>query len=227
MDVSIVVPLFNEESRMDKFLASLKEHGKNRWEVILVNDGSTDKTLEKLQRFEMPNKKIISYRKNMGKGFAVKKGIMAADGDYVVFIDADGSIHPSQIKNMLRQLKRYDVVIGTRTSQQSKVVQPFFREFIGVAFNKYTNLLFDIDTDDTLCGFKGFRRDAAKFLFGNLISRKWVFDVELLYKIKKKGYSLCKIPIVWVYKSNSRIRFLDPIKIAINLLYLRFKLIKW
>ncbi len=228
MDVSIVVPLFNEESRMDKFLASLKEHSKNRWEVILVNDGSTDKTLEKLQRLKIPNKKIISYKKNMGKGFAVKKGVNAAKGDYVIFIDADGSIHPSQIKDMLRELKKYDVVIGSRASNHSKVMQqPFFREFIGIIFNKYTNLLFNVDTDDSLCGFKGFRRDAAKSLFGNLISRRWVFDVELLYKIKKNGYSLYKMPIVWVYKSNSKMELFDPVKIAINLLYLRLRLIKW
>jgi len=197
MKTSIIVPVYNEELRIKPFLNELGHNLNPSWEIIFVNDGSNDNTLSILKGFKVRNKKIISYKKNKGKGFAVKTGVMAAKGDFIIFIDADGSIDPSHIETLLNKLKKYDVVVGTRASKQSEVKQDFLRKIIGITFNHYVNLLFHTDIKDNLCGFKGFRKNTAKHLFKNLLSKRWIFDVELFYKIKKQNLSLYEMPIKW------------------------------
>jgi dolichyl-phosphate beta-glucosyltransferase len=226
MKASVIVPVYNEESRIKPFLNELKHNSKSDWEVIFVDDGSNDNTLDILKKFEIINKRIISYKKNKGKGFAVKTGVMAAKGDYIIFIDADGSIHTSQIDSMLEYLKRYEVVVGTRASKDSKVKQSFLRKIIGITFNIYVNLLYNVKIKDNLCGFKGFRSDVAKKLFTNLLSERWIFDVELFYKIREEKISLYQMPIEWKYRPNSKMKFIDPFKMAFELLFLRLKLLK-
>lgn len=224
MDASIIVPVYNEESRIKPFLSELKQFAKPRWEIIFVDDGSVDGTLSILKKFKIANKKIISYKKNKGKGFAVKKGVMAADGKYIIFIDADGSIHPSQISLMLEYLPKYEVVVGTRASDESKVKAPFIRKALGSIFNAYVNILYNTKIKDNLCGFKGFRRSAAKRLFRSLLSERWIFDVELFYKIRKEKISLYEMPIRWVHKRDSKMSMIDPLRIAYELLKLRARI---
>lgn len=226
MKVSIIVPVYNEESRINPFLKDLRANLKPDWEVIFVDDGSDDNTLNILKKFEVTNKRIISYKNNRGKGFAVKTGVMVAKGDYVIFIDADGSIHPIQINSMLEYLKKYEVVVGTRASKDSEVKQPFLRKMIGVAFNMCVNFLYNIKIKDNLCGFKGFRKDIAKKLFSSLSSKRWIFDVELFYKIRKEDFSLYQIPIKWEHKKNSRISFTDPFKMGWELIVLKINIFK-
>lgn len=226
MQASIIVPFYNEELRMRPFLGALSKYNSHSWEFIFVNDGSKDQTLKILKEYYFYNKKIISYRNNKGKGYAVKSGVIAAKGKYIIFIDADGSINPSQINKMLNYLKKYDIVAGTRTTGKSEVEVPFFRKFIGVVFNKYANFLFNINVGDTLCGFKGFRREVAKNLFENLMDKRWIFDVELFYKIRKNNSSLYFMPIKWVYKDKSKMTIIDVVKIAVTMFMLRFKLAK-
>lgn len=226
MQASIIVPFYNEELRTRPFLDVLLDYDNPKWEFLFVNDGSTDATLQILNEYKFINKKIISYKKNRGKGYAIKSGVSAAKGRYIIFIDADGSIHPSQIKNMLQHLKKYDAVVGTRTSKKSHVEVPFFRKLTGIAFNRYANLLFGINVEDTLCGFKGFKGEAAKTLFRNLIDNRWIFDVEVFYKIRKNNYSLCLMPIKWTYRDKSKMTIADVVRIAVTMLILRIKLIK-
>ena len=224
MDASIIIPVYNEESRIKPFLSELKPIIKPGWEAIFVDDGSVDGTLKMLKKFKIANKRIISYKKNRGKGFAVKKGVMAANGKYIIFIDADGSIHPSQIGLMLEYLSKYQVVVGTRASNESKVKAPFIRKLLGTIFNAYVNFIYNVKIKDNLCGFKGFQRSAAKSLFKNLLSERWIFDVELFYKIRKQGMSLYEMPIKWVHKRNSKMSIVDPLRIAYELLKLRARI---
>ncbi len=225
--ISIVVPAYNEEDRIEPFLDDLFESCKdlNR-EIIFVNDGSTDNTLKIIKDVSKGKKKteIISYKKNKGKGAAVRKGVLASNGDKIVFIDADGSIHPRQIKKMGELLDNYEVVVGSRAHKKSDVTQPGLRKLTGICFNTYANILFNIRVDDTLCGFKGFKADVGKNLFGKLKSSGWTFDVELFYLIRKKGYSMYEMPIKWVHKEKSKMNILDPVKMAYELLSLRLKI---
>lgn len=226
MKVSIIIPLYNEESRIKPFLRELKHDVKPDWEVIFVDDGSDDGALNILKKFEVANKRIISYKHNRGKGFAVKTGVMAARGSYIIFIDADGSISTSQIDSMLNFLKKYDVVVGTRASKESEVKSTFLRKIMGRVFNMYVNFLYNIKINDNLCGFKGFKGDVAKKLFSSLLSERWIFDVELFYKIKKQGFSLYQLPIKWEHRENGKISFTDPFKMVLELILLKINIFK-
>lgn len=228
MKLSIIVPAYNEEKRIVPFIASLLEFSKGLrdYEIIFVNDGSRDNTLGVIRSFTKGNKnvKIISYVHNKGKAGALKEGVKLASGDKILFIDADGSIPPHEIKNMVAKLDDYDVVVGDRHSKKSKIDQSVLRLFTGNCFNAYVNLLFRLNVPDNLCGFKGFRKKIAKKLFGELISKRWIFDVELFYRIKRHGYSIYFLPVRWINKKGSKIGIFDPLKMALQLLDLRKKL---
>ena len=226
MKVSIVVPCYNEENRIKPFLTSLIQFSKDNlksYEIIVVNDGSKDKTLDVLKEFSK-DIKLVSYDKNKGKGGAVREGILSSMGEKVLFIDADGSIQPDEIPKMLEKLDSYDVVVGDRASKDSDVNAIALRNITGKLFNFYVNVLFGYKTWDNLCGFKGFKKEIAKDLFTDLIAYGWIFDVELFYKIHKKNYTLYKLPIKWVHKGDSKIKLLDPFKMFFQLIKLRMKL---
>jgi dolichyl-phosphate beta-glucosyltransferase len=230
INVSVIVPLYNEESRSKHFLPELLSFCRKNlgsYEVLLVNDGSTDNTLGFISSFAKKDRhvKVVSYFPNRGKANAVKVGVFVSRGEKVLFIDADGSIQPDEIPGMVSKLDSYDVVVGTRSSPKSRVVQPPLRKMVGMTFNTYVNILFAVNVKDTLCGFKGFKREAALYLFRKLISGRWIFDVELFYRIRKQRYSLYQMPIFWVHKEGSRFKLFDPLKMALELLKLRFQLL--
>ena len=231
MENSIIVPAYNEEKRITNFLDDLlkfSESNLKNYEIIFVDDGSTDNTLKVIKN-KIKNKehiKIISYAKNQGKGEAVRRGVLAANGEKILFIDADGSIHPNQIPILLEKLGNYDVVVGDRSSKESKIKITFLRKATGVLFNIYVKRLFHTETRDNLCGFKGFKKKVAKDLFSDLISKRWLFDVELFYKIKKRKYSLYKLPFEWEYRGESKIGIFEPFKMLFQLILLRLRLNK-
>ena len=229
MNFSIVVPLYNEEKRITPFLNELLKliNLENQLkEVIFVNDGSTDKSEKKLNLFKKKSKKIkiISLRKNKGKADALKEGILISKGDYIIFIDADNSINPLQIQNMVPFFGKYDVIVGSRSHKNSKVFQPLLRKLTSSLFNPYVNFLFHTNIEDHLIGFKAFRKDIAKNIFKSIISKRWIFDVEIFFKLRKEGYTIKEIPIIWVHKDNSKMSILDPIKMALELFELRFRI---
>lgn len=227
--ISIIVPMYNEENRIEHFLSQLKNFIKSYSEdckIILVNDGSTDNTLNVVNELSknQTNIKIISYSKNRGKGAAVRKGIISSNGDFIIFIDADGSITPDQIYGMVEKLRKFDVVVGNRSLKDSKTQYTPLRNFFGFSFNFISKILFTTQINDHLCGFKGFKKDVAKELFKNLISKGWLFDVELFYKIRKAKFSLYELPIIWVYKPESKMKLYYPIFLFFELFKLRVKL---
>ncbi|MFX1324436.1 MAG: hypothetical protein ACFE8N_05735, partial [Promethearchaeota archaeon] len=140
---------------------------------------------------------------------------------------ADGSTPPEEIENMLGNYKEhnYDIIIGTRIDETSRIEnpQPISRKFLILIFNLYSNMLFHLHIDDLLCGFKGFKKEVAMHLFQNLQSYRWEFDVEILYKARKSGYSLYQIPIKWKHEEGSKIKKTDPLFIFLNLFKLRLK----
>ena len=230
MKVSVVVPVYNEENRIYPFIADLDRYTKTiaDMEVIFVNDGSSDGTIDILKKYAAHhrNTRIVSYSKNRGKGYAVKQGVAAATGEKIIFIDADNATRPNEITKMADLLDKFDVVVGDRTHPKSYVAQPSLRQATGKLFNFYANTLFGINVRDNLCGFKGFNRAAAKQLFRGMVSDRWIFDIELFYKIRKSGMSLGHMPIKWEHKEGTKIKFLDPFRMFFQLLFLRIKLIR-
>ncbi len=227
MDVSIIVPAYNEERRIGRFMSALSDFCKRKltgkYEIIVVDDGSKDGTLEMLRHFERRDKhlRVMTYPVNEGKGYAVRKGILDAKGEKIVFIDADGSTMPQEILSMLKWLDKYDVVVGNRRDKKSKIITSKYRKLTQIIFNLFAMILFRSDVDDNLCGFKGFRRKAARDLFRELHDNGWIFDVEIFYKIRKRKYSLKKIPICWTHIGESKIKPFDPLRMFLKLLKLR------
>lgn len=230
---SIIVPAYNEEKRAMGFIPLLLDYAHLRIpnsEIIIVDDGSKDNTRKILSELIKSKKaqsfaRVIGYTQNKGKGNAVMFGVHAARGDKVVFIDADGSIPPDQIPSMLEKLDEYDVVSGDRISKQSKIRKTFLRNFFSFGFNFFVSVLFQYSYRDNLCGFKGFKKNIAQDLFYDLKDKRWVFDVELFFKIKKRGYSLYFLPIVWKHVGGSRINlFKEPFLWFLRLIKLRYEL---
>ncbi|MDD4984110.1 MAG: glycosyltransferase family 2 protein [Candidatus ainarchaeum sp.] len=231
METSIIIPAYNEEKRIEKFLNELINYSKENlrdFEIIVVNDGSRDKTADVVNAVIKSNNtdfvKLVNYRVNMGKGYAVKTGVNEAQGKHVLFIDADGAIKPNEIPVMLKHLAENDVVIGNRKTSDSKITkpQPFTRRLASSVFNSYVNALLGIKVHDLLCGFKGFKQDVAKNVFANLKTNRWAFDVEVLCKVKKNNYSVYQLPIEWEHKDDSKMKFADPLKILLEILKIRF-----
>lgn len=227
VDLSIIVPIYNGGKTADKFLSEItdfysKDIGK---EVIVVNDGSTDNTAKILKKYAS-KLKIISHDKNQGKGGAVRTGVMNSAGKKIVFIDGDGAFPLTEIQKVAEQIGTYDIVLGMKRHTQSQWITPEsnLRKLLGKYFNLFVNALFQIRAKDCLCGLKGFKSSIAKDLFSNLMRNDWIFDVEILYKAKKRGYSVGEVPVKLYYVGDSKFTILDPIKMIFKLLRLRYDL---
>lgn len=227
--ISIIVPLYNEEKRARDFLNSLIitcKNKLNKYEIILVNDGSIDNTLDMIKKISLREKnvKIISYKKNVGKSFAILQGIKKAHGEFILFIDADGSISPMEIPKMIEKLKDFDMVIGCRDPKHADIVRPIMRTIISKIFNFMVNSLFKLQVTDVMCGFKGFRRKVIDNMIKDIKSKQWDLDIELIYKARKGGCTIHSLPIKWVHKKGSNINIISSLKIFIELIKIRMNL---
>jgi dolichyl-phosphate beta-glucosyltransferase len=230
--LSIIVPLYNEESRLTKGLEgiiSFLQKQKIQSEIILVNDGSTDKTLKISQGFQKNNSKIkiLSYKKNKGKGFAVKKGILASNGDWVMFCDIDLSVSITELSKFQKYLfKPPKVLIASRRVKGAKIVnhQPLIRENLGHIFTKLSNLILATRCKDFTCGFKIFDRNSAKKLFTKQQLNRWGFDSEIIFLTHKYQIPLKEIPITWKNSFETKVKlpkdsisaFLELIQVWVN-----------
>lgn len=231
IDLSIIIPAYNEEKRLPKTLSSIAEYIKTSdmtFEVIVVEDGSTDKTIEvaKAMTSELPNLQVLSYGENKGKGFAVKTGMLAAKGNHALFMDADNATPIAEIEKLWPFASGYDVVIGSRHLKDSNVVikQPWYRILISRAGNFVIQALILKGIKDTQCGFKLFSKDATKEIFSRQQIHRWGFDMEILSIAQKiMKYKIKEVPVSWYNSADSRLR---PIRDAIRTLRELLK-IKW
>lgn len=232
MYLSIVIPAYNEEGRIARTLAKIYDflHKKDYdCEVIIVDDGSTDKTVLEIQQsqlFKEGKAGIIKNWINMGKGFSVKRGILATRGDYVLFSDADSSTPVEESDKLFNHInKGHDIIIGSRALKESdvRIHQPWYRERMGKAFNLFVKLLLIKEFNDTQCGFKLFKGNVARKLAGLLKIDGFCFDVEIIYLAKKMGYSIKETGIIWENSPQSKVKvingsvsmFLDLLKIKL------------
>jgi dolichyl-phosphate beta-glucosyltransferase len=222
---TVIVPFYNEERRAPPFLDLLVREARKHpdWLVLLVDDGSRDRTGEMLHAYarKARNLRVLSYARNRGKAYAVSYGVRHARGPWTAFIDADGAISPDQLPLLLGKLREYDIAVGDRSHRESVIDQSRLRFLLGTGFNAYVRLLFDTGVWDHLCGFKAFRTPVAKRLFRQMKSSGWIFDVELFARARKAGYRVCRVPIRWRHIPGSKIRAWSPFLMALQLVKLR------
>lgn len=208
--VSLVIPAFCEERRLPSFLAELatwnRQHGPLE-EVIVVDDGSTDRTAAVAESFRdrLPLR-VIRFPENRGKGAAVQAGVQASAGDVIIFVDADGATGPAEIPNMITALGRAPVAVGNRWLPGAEVRErEAFRAFSGWVYRTYVGF-FGLGGIDTMCGFKGFRREVARELFSKLLHERWLFDTEIMLHARRRGIRIENFPIAWTSKHGSKLR---------------------
>jgi dolichyl-phosphate beta-glucosyltransferase len=230
MHLSIVIPAYNEKDNIEKQVLNqvhlyLKKQP-YQYQVIIVDDGSTDGSPELLGKF-VANKKHWQLIRNphQGKAQTVATGVSQAQGNLVLFTDFDQATPISEIEKLLPFIGRgYDVIIGSREVKGSKrEKEPWYRHLMGRGFNLFVKLFTIKGIRDTQCGFKLFKTEVAQELFAALVvygpraettAFTGAFDVELLYLAQKRGYRIAEVPIHWQHIPTTRV---NPIKDSIRM----------
>jgi len=210
--LSLVFPAHNEESRLPATLEQTAEFLKNQAydsEIIVVENGSSDCTLAIARQFvnQIPNLQVI-HEDRRGKGLAVRTGMLAATGEYRMFLDVDLSMPISEVNRFIPPiLPRLDVAIASREVRGAvRYGEPYIRHIVGRGFNLLVRLLALPGLQDSQCGFKCFRGQVADELFARQTIDGWTFDVEVLFIARKRGYTISEIPIAWYYYPQSKMR---------------------
>jgi dolichyl-phosphate beta-glucosyltransferase len=224
--VTLVLPAFNEEARLggalDELFAYLATNRElaDRLDVLVVDDGSTDATSDIVTRRPEAAPAVAGGARTQpmlavmrvphaGKGAAVRAGMLAAGGDLLVFADADMATPPNQLPALLAALGRVDVALGSRfqpDGSDQRASQPPLRRVLGRVFHALAAAWVSGPIRDTQCGFKGFRREAARDLFGHQQITSIVFDVELIHLARRRNYRLEVVPVRWADRRGSRMR---------------------
>jgi dolichyl-phosphate beta-glucosyltransferase len=208
IELSVVIPAYNEEDRLKKHIPDIRTHlaGKSH-EIIVANDGSKDGTLLVARELGAT---VIDLNPNRGKGGAVKAGMLAAQGRYVLFTDADQSTPISEVDKLLAKLETgYDMAIGSRSIPGAEVEQPqvWYRALAGKMFGLGTKLLCIRGIYDTQCGFKAMKREVAQKVFPQVTSNTAIFDIEMLVVATREGCRIAEIPVHWVHDPDTRIPY--------------------
>jgi dolichyl-phosphate beta-glucosyltransferase len=232
LEVSIVIPAFNEAPRLPDRAARLADAVAigviDPWttELIVVDDGSTDETARVAQELlapAFPRLRILRLDENSGKGAAIRVGTAAASAPVVAFMDADMSVDPVQLPQLLEAIKSADVAIGSRSLPNSSVeLDSPQRVVMGRTFNALVNALTNVDLKDTQCGFKAFRTPMARILFHFMVVDRFAFDVEVLSLARRLGMRIAEVPVHWREAGNSTVRpVADSISMAFDVLRVR------
>ncbi|MBS1717218.1 MAG: glycosyltransferase family 2 protein [Armatimonadetes bacterium] len=213
--LSIVIPAYNEEARLQPSLVKVREYFAAQsypWDVAIVSDGSSDRTDEIAAAFakDDPRFTLLSYKPNRGKGFAVRKGMLAAKGDLVLFMDADLATPIEETEKLLQHMRPgTDIAIGSRPLKESnlEVHQPFLREAMGRMSNQLVQMLAVKGIHDTQCGFKMFTREACQEVFKRCALNGFSFDFEALMIARDLNLKIEEIPIRWAHQEGSKVVF--------------------
>ena len=228
--LSIIIPSFNEELRLPRSLeliAAYANASNRSTEVLVVDDGSTDRTAEVAASFgdRIANLRILKNGENRGKGYSVRHGMLEATGEYVLFTDADLSAPIEEADQLLCALQPYDVAIGSRAMNREliEVHESPFREFAGIIFNRIVRVVLWLPFVDTQCGFKAFRRERCRIIFEQQRIERFGFDPELLYLARHHGLKSIEIPVRWSHSPATKINMMrDSILMFVDVFTIRW-----
>ncbi len=233
--ISVVIPAFNEESRLGSTLEKVLAYLDGRQvaaEIVLVDDASRDATFAIAKRFSdnhglAERMQILRSSPNQGKGFSIRRGMLAARAPLALMTDADLSSPIEELEKLEREVisGRSDIAFGSRDIQGSvvSVHQSWFRENSGKIFNRFVRLVTSLPFRDTQCGFKLFNLSSCRSLFEKQTLSRFGFDVELLYVARKWGLSMKEVPVVWRHAPGSKVRFAtDAPRMLLDLFRIRW-----
>lgn len=215
--LSVVVPAFNEESRLKESLGRILDYLKSRgfsYEVLVIDDGSSDLTYSIAEGFAFENegKSLRVYRneRNRGKGYSVRRGMLRATGRFALLTDTDLSAPIEELEKLEQPVfsGECDIAFGSRDVTGSEVVihQPWIREHAGKVFNLIVRLLTSLPYKDTQCGFKLFKMESCRDIFSKQRIERYAFDVEILFVAKKWGLVTKEVPVLWRHSEDSKVR---------------------
>jgi dolichyl-phosphate beta-glucosyltransferase len=230
-DLSIIIPAYNEEPRLPETLQRIAEYLPTlglRTEVLVVDDGSTDRTAAVAESFrgKLTGLRVLSNGTNRGKGYSVRHGMLESQGNIVLFTDADLSAPIEESDKLLRALNNgYDVAIGSRAMDRSLISthQSIFRETAGIIFNKIVRIVLRLPFVDTQCGFKAFRRERTRIIFEQQRIEGFGFDPELLYLARHHGLRAIEIPVRWGHSPATKVNMMgDSLKMFVDIFTIRW-----
>ncbi len=231
-DVSIVIPAYNEQKRIQRTLEAVNGYFLSKplsRQIIVVDDGSTDNTVGMVEdmKTHITGLSVIAYRPNRGKGYAIRKGVEASHGKYILFTDADNSTPIEEFDKFYPLLEENKVVIGSRYLSDSHIIikQPWYRVFIG----RFANILIRIfvldGVKDTQCGFKAFQHEAAGEIFSRMKINRFGFDIEILAIARLFNFAIREVPVSWYNSPESRIKPIkDSFRTFRDLIYIKLNL---
>ncbi len=217
LDLSIIIPAYNEEKRLpptlERMLKNLEQTFLGSFEIIVIDDGSSDNTSLVTEKFMALHKQVslITNTKNQGRGFVMRQGVLTARGRYVLDTDADGSVDDEAVPRFYQYMesnKDVDVLIGSRTISGAKILtpQPFLRIALGYIFMFLAWLFFRWRFIDRVNGFKFFRSNAAKDTFSNQYDNTFLAEAEIIFVAERREWRVKELPIFWTDHRDSRIK---------------------
>ena len=226
--ISVIYPVFNEEERLKRTFDDIKKFEKKikniKKEYIFIDDGSTDKSSEIIKNNfkHKKNVKLLICKKNLGKGYALKRGIEIAKNQWIITTDSDSSVSLFQLIKWIKK-KYFDlntfIYFASRNHKLSIVKKKNIRKFFGILFKYLINIFFKIKISDTQCGFKVYRSSIAKKIFKNIQTYDYMHDIEICIISKKYKLNIKVLPVKWTHIDNSKISFIkDPFKVLLSLL---------
>jgi glycosyltransferase involved in cell wall biosynthesis len=229
-ELSIVIPAFNEESRLPETLSRISAYvrASNReTEVIVVDDGSTDRTADVANSFrgEIKRLRVVANGENHGKGYSVRHGMTEASGRIVLFTDADLSAPIEEADKLLAALRDHEVAIGSRALNRTliSVRQSVFRESAGIIFNFIVRAILRLPFVDTQCGFKAFRREPCAVIFQQQRIERFGFDPEILYLARHHGLRSAEIAVRWAHSPATKVSMLrDSLQMFLDVFIIRW-----
>lgn len=232
LDLSIVVPAYNEEHRLPKTLDRIVAYAQSRpyrAEIIVVDDGSSDATATLVTAYAQKHAelRLVSNGTNRGKGFSVRHGMLEARGEIALFTDADLSTPIEEADKILPALRErgFDAVIGSRALDRSliEVHQSVLREQAGIFFNRMVRWIMGIRFSDTQCGFKAFRRERCRIIFEQQRIERFGFDPEILFLAKRHELRVAEVPVRWSHDAGTKVNVAsDGMRMFLELLLIRW-----
>ena len=234
--MSVIIPAYNEEKSISNTLLAVDNYLSKQnysYEILVVNDGSKDKTGKIVENFKnlIKNLRLIDNQSNRGKGYVVRRGMLEAKGQYRLFMDADNATSVEHLEKIWPFLKEgFEVVIGSRDRKDAAgakqaVSQSFLKRQLGNSANLLIQLVAVPGIWDTQCGFKVFSAEAAQNIFSKCLIDRWGFDIEALALARRLGYKIAIIPVYWVNNPNSRVNWKGYLKTFAELFKIKWNLI--